>query len=69
MFGVDGLSAISTSTFSGEAVDYARHLAQRVILIDGQKLTELMIEHSVGVRLDRVVEFKKIDENYFDGDN
>ena len=59
----------STSTFSGEAVDYARHLAQRVILIDGQKLTELMIEHSVGVRLDRVVEFKKIDENYFDGDN
>jgi restriction system protein len=40
-----------------------------VILIDGQKLTELMIGHSVGVRLDRVVEFKKMDENYFDGDN
>lgn len=59
----------STSTFSGEAVDYARHLARRVILIDGQQLTELMIEHSVGVRLSRVVEFKKIDENYFDEDN
>jgi restriction system protein len=36
------------------------------ILIDGQRLAELMIEHSVGVRLNRAVEFKQIDENFFD---
>ena len=57
---------VTTSTFSGEAIQYAQHLSQRVILIDGQRLAELMVEHSVGVQLNRVVEFKQIDENYFD---
>jgi restriction system protein len=57
---------VTTSRFSGEAVEYARHLIQRVILLDGQKLAELMVEHNVGVRLNRAVEFKQIDENFFD---
>ncbi len=57
---------VTTSRFSGEALEYARHLVQRVILVDGQRLAELMIEHGVGVRLNRAVEFKQIDENYFD---
>jgi restriction system protein len=56
---------VTTSTFSQNATDYARHLAQRVILIDGEKLTDLMIEHNVGVRLTRAVEFKRIDEDFF----
>lgn len=41
---------VTTSTFSQNAMDYAGHLGQRVILIDGERLTELMIEHNVGVR-------------------
>lgn len=57
---------VTTSKFSAEAIDFARHLAQQVILIDGRRLTELMIEHGVGVRLNRAIEFKKIDEDYFD---
>ncbi len=57
---------VTTSKFSSEAIEYARHLTQRVVLIDGQRLAELMIEHSVGVRLNRAVEFKRIDENFFD---
>ncbi len=57
---------VTSSKFSGEAIEYARHLRERVILIDGQRLAELMIEHSVGVRLNRAVEFKEIDENFFD---
>ena len=57
---------VTTSKFSGDAIEFARHLTQRVILIDGQRLAELMIEHNVGVRLNRAVEFKQIDENYFD---
>jgi restriction system protein len=44
---------VTTSKFSSEAIEYVRHLTQRVILIDGQRLTELMIEHGVGVRLNR----------------
>ena len=57
---------VTTSKFSGDAIEYARHLTQRVILIDGQRLAELMIEHSVGVRLNCAVEFKQLDENFFD---
>ena len=57
---------VTTSKFSGEAAEYARHLAQRVVLIDAQKLTELMTDHNIGVRLNRAVEFKQIDENFFD---
>jgi restriction system protein len=57
---------VTTSKFSGEALEFARHLPQRVILIDGERLTELMIEHDVGARLNRAIEFKKLDEDYFD---
>jgi restriction system protein len=56
---------VTTSTFSQAALDYARYLAQRVILIDGERLADLMIEHDVGVRLTRSVEFKRIDEDFF----
>jgi restriction system protein len=34
-------------------------------LIDGRRLTELMIEHNVGVRVSRKIEFKKLDEDFF----
>ncbi len=57
---------VTTSKFSSDAIEYARHLRERVILIDGRRLAELMIEHGVGVRLNRAIEFKKIDEDYFD---
>jgi restriction system protein len=65
-----GLSAskgvfVTTSTFSQPARDYVRQLAQRVILIDGQGLAYLMIEHGVGVRSYRNVEFKRLDEDFF----
>jgi restriction system protein len=59
---------VTTSTFSSQAVDYARHLRERVILIDGQRLAELMTEHNVGVRVSRAVEFKRIDEDFFSED-
>lgn len=56
---------VTTSTFSLPARDYVRHLTQRVILIDGQELADLMIEHGVGVRGYRAVEFKRLDEDFF----
>lgn len=57
---------VTTSKFSAEAIEYARHLRERIILIDGRRLTELMIEHNVGVRVGRAVELKRLDEDYFD---
>jgi restriction system protein len=40
-------------------------LRQRVVLIDGEQLAELMIEHGVGVTTSRTYEIKRIDEDYF----
>jgi hypothetical protein len=60
---------VTTSSFSHMALEFVRHLSQRVILIDGEKLTELMIEHNVGVRLNRAIEFKRLDEDFFAEDD
>lgn len=56
---------VTTSTFTAGAVEFARHISQRVILIDGPRLAELMIEHNVGVRVNRTIEFKRVDEDFF----
>jgi restriction system protein len=56
---------VTTSSFSQQAIEFATHLSQRVILIDGERFTDLMIEHNVGVRVSRAVEFKRLDEDFF----
>lgn len=57
---------VTTSTFSASAREYASRLTQRVVvLIDGPRLADLMIEHGVGVRVSRAIEFKRIDEDFF----
>jgi restriction system protein len=60
---------VTTSTFTTQAVDYVRHLSQRVILLDGKKLSELMIEHNVGVRVIQSIEIKRLDEGFFAEDD
>lgn len=59
---------VTTSAFSAQARDYVHRLPQRVVLMDGQALTDLMIEHNVGVRTYRMVEFKRLDEDFFSED-
>jgi restriction system protein len=59
---------VTTSSFSAQAIEFAKHLSQRVILIDGQRLGDLMIEHNIGVRLSRSVDFKRLDEDFFSED-
>lgn len=56
---------VTTSTFSTQATEFVSRIPQRVILIDGKRLTELMIEHGVGVRSSRAIEFKRLDEDFF----
>jgi restriction system protein len=59
---------VTTATFSTQAVEFVRHLSQRVILIDGRQLADLLIEHNVGVRISRAIEFKRLDEDFFSED-
>ncbi len=57
---------ITTSSFSLQAIEFAKQVPQRLILIDGERLTKLMIQYGVGVRIERTVEIKRIDLDYFE---
>ncbi|MBD2459204.1 restriction endonuclease [Nostoc sp. FACHB-87] len=56
---------ITTSTFTNEAKDYVSRIDSKIILIDGETLTQLMIENNVGVTPFAVYEVKKVDSDYF----
>ncbi len=58
---------ITTSGYSAEAKEYAAGKPS-IVLIDGEKLTELMIKYNVGVELKYSHEVKKIDEDFFSDD-
>lgn len=57
---------ITTSGFIDNAREYASGLHQKIILIDGRRLAELMIEHEIGVAQEHAYHVKKIDSDYFD---
>ena len=59
---------ITTSRFTPEAQRYAERLNHPLVLIDGAKLTSLMIEYKLGVSAVRVVEIPRVDSDYFDED-
>lgn len=59
---------ITTSSFTREAREFASQAAERIVLIDGNQLTSLMIEHGVGVSHYRVLRLPKVDDDYFNAD-
>lgn len=56
---------ITMSTFSKEALDYAENLDVAVILIDGKKLANYMIENELGVSLKQSYKIYNVDTDYF----
>ncbi len=56
---------ITTSTFSGEAREYVSKIDNKIVLIDGTQLADLMIDHNLGVSAMASYEVKKIDTDYF----
>ena len=59
---------VTASTFSTQARDFVRHLTQRIILIDGQTLADLIVEHGIGVRTSQTITLQRVDEDYFSAD-
>ncbi|NIR48673.1 restriction endonuclease [candidate division KSB1 bacterium] len=59
---------ITTSTFSKDALQYASNIENKIILIDGHRLAELMIDHNVGVTPITKYEVKRLDTDYFTED-
>jgi Restriction endonuclease len=58
---------ITTSGFAGSAQEFVlRGSATKIILVDGEKLIDLMLRHNIGVRVVERYEIKEIDQNYFD---
>jgi restriction system protein len=61
---------ITTSHFNTNAKKYALNLtSQKMILIDGALLLELMLKHHVGTRVERAIEILDLDQNYFNDED
>src|SRR6266487_3195377 len=56
---------ITTSQFSEDARDYVKGTEKRIVLIDGEELAQLMIDHGIGVTLENRYDIKKVDVDYF----
>lgn len=59
---------ITTSSYSKEASEYANVIATKIILIDGEALVSLMVDHNVAVARVGTYELKRIDADYFEGE-
>lgn len=59
---------LTTSDFTKDAVEYTSRIESKIILVGGQKLSNLMIDFSIGVSPVAKYEIKRIDSDYFTGD-
>lgn len=57
---------VTTSHFTKSAREYVDRSHKRLKLIDGDELARLMLKHMVGVREERTIVLKRIDQDFFD---
>ncbi|MCW3105646.1 MAG: restriction endonuclease [Segetibacter sp.] len=57
---------ITTSFFTKEAADYTPKNETKIVLVDGVKLAQFMIDYNLGVSVQNVYEIKKIDSDFFE---
>ncbi|QKG80336.1 restriction endonuclease [Tenuifilum thalassicum] len=57
---------ITTSNFPKSAFDFVESIEHKIILIDGERLTDLMFEFNVGLSTQSIYELKRIDSDYFE---
>ncbi len=58
---------ITTSTFDDSAIRKAHEAHHTIILINGNKLVDLMHQYGVGVQVRNTYEVKEVDEDFFEG--
>ena len=56
---------ITTSQFSQEAKEYVSRIEKKIILIGGEELAQLMIDHGIGITEVRTYSLRKMDLDYF----
>ena len=57
---------VTTSKFSSSAMETEKFLSKRIVLVDGDQLTKLMIRHNVGCRIEETLHLRKLDEDFFE---
>lgn len=57
---------ITTSTFHHNVSEIIHDTRKDIVLIDAEKLVDLMITHGLAVTVDKIYEIKKIDYDYFE---
>ena len=58
---------ITTSSFTSGALAFAEKIQKRIVLINGVRLAELMMDFGVGVTEEASYSIKKLDTDYFEG--
>jgi restriction system protein len=56
---------ITTASFSKDALEYAEKIDPKIVLIDGDRLGELMIDFNIGASPVKSFEIKRVDSDYF----
>lgn len=56
---------LTTSKFSSDAVSYILNIDYKIVLIDGQRLAEFMIDNDIGVAEVTSYKLRRIDSDYF----
>jgi restriction system protein len=60
---------LTTSQFSAEAHEFvSKIVGKKVVLIDGQKVAGLMLDHNVGITRSKIYELKEVSNDFFDED-
>ena len=59
---------VTTSEFDESATKKAQGATHKIILIDGEKLSDLMIKYNVGAQVKTKYEVKEIDDDFFEED-
>lgn len=57
---------ITTSNFTDDARAFTSKVNSKIVLIDGEELASLMIDHDIGVTTTVTYAVKRIDSDYFD---
>ena len=57
---------VTTSSFDSSAISKAQEAHHKIILIDGNKLTDLMYQFGFGVQIRSTYEIKHLDEDFFE---
>jgi restriction system protein len=57
---------VTTGRFSPGARQFAEGVAMRLVLIDGDELTKLMVRYNVGTSIRETFDLKQVDEEFFD---